>query len=413
MSESPTTSMATPGVVQDATPDVIQAAEPTRVQDAVSHALVPVTEQEVGFGTAAAIPLRPRKFTRRLIDAIRVVGAALHPPTRRHYPQRFSYLEMLSRMLITVTRLRVTLSYAVMLVAVAMTLLILGPHIQDVVIRHMSTNLHNLEHGHLETAVGSAFVAAEGPIWVWLPGLVCLLALAELLWHSGRLIVTFTLGHIGATLIVAVELTAAIQFGWLPVSVAHASDVGISYGAAAVLGALTAAIPPRCRPAWIGWWLAIGLLVVWLGDHFTNTGHFVALTLGMLLSMRFRSVVQWTRVRFALLAVGGAFGYLMLVNIGVSLVAAPLVGTLGALASHWAVRRWRGRQLARSVAVAAEMAPEPVLQTARHPRYLGLTHKPWQLRRWDPGCDTQAWREIGQPLRSRVPVSSIWSASTR
>jgi hypothetical protein len=214
-------------------------------------------------------------------------------------------------------------------------------------------------------------------------------------------------------LIVAFELTAAIQFGWLPVSVAHASDVGISYGAAAVLGALTAAIPPRCRPAWIGWWLAIGLLVVWLGDHFTNTGHFVALTLGMLLSMRFRSVVQWTRVRFALLAVGGAFGYLMLVNIGVSLVAAPLVGTLGALASHWAVRRWRGRQLARSVAVAAEMAPEPLLQTARHPRYLGLTHKPWQLRRWDPGCDTQAWREIGQPLRSRVPVSSIWSASTR
>lgn len=167
-------------------------------------------------------------------------------------------------------------------------------------------SLHNLEHGHLETAVGSAFVAAEGPIWVWLPVLVCLLALAELLWHSGRLIVTFTLGHIGATLIVAVELTAAIQFGWLPVSVAHASDVGISYGAAAVLGALTAAIPPRCRPAWIGWWLAIGLLVVWLGDHFTNTGHFVALTLGMLLSVRFRSVVRWTRVRFALLAVGGA-----------------------------------------------------------------------------------------------------------
>ena len=80
MSESPTTSMATPGVVQDASPDVIQAAEPTRVQDAVSHTLVLVTEQEVGFGTAAAIPLRPRKFTRRLIDAIRVVRAAFTPP---------------------------------------------------------------------------------------------------------------------------------------------------------------------------------------------------------------------------------------------------------------------------------------------------------------------------------------------
>jgi hypothetical protein len=85
----------------------------------------------------------------------------------------------------------------------------------------------------------------------------------------------------------------------------------------------------------------------------------------MLLSMRFRSDVHWTPVRFALLAVGGAFGYLMLVNVGVSLVAAPLVGTLGAQAAHWAVRCWRGRQLARSVAVAAEMAPEPVLLVCR------------------------------------------------
>lgn len=357
MSESPMTS--TP------TPDVVQAAEPTRVGHGVSDAPVLVTEQEVGFGTTAAIPLRPKKFTRRLIDAIRVVGAALHPPSaRRHYPRRVSYLEMLSRMLITVTRLRATLVYVVMLVAVAMTLLVLGPHVQDVVIRQMSTNLHNLEDGRLGTLVGSAFVAAEGPIWVSLPGLVCLLALAELLWRSGRLIVTFAVGHIGATLIVAVELTAAIQLGWLPTSVAHASDVGISYGAAGVLGALTAAIAPRWRPAWIGWWLAIGLLAVWLGDDFTNAGHFVALTLGMLLSMRFRSDAHWTPVRFALLAVGGAFGYLMLVNVGVSLVAAPLVGTLGALAAHWAVRCWRGRQLARSVAVAGEMAPEPVLLDA-------------------------------------------------
>ena len=73
-------------------------------------------------------------------------------------------------------------------------------------IRHASTNLHNLSHGHLGTLLGSAFVVDAGPIYDWLPGLVCLLALAELLWRSARLVVAFAVGHVGATLLVAVGL---------------------------------------------------------------------------------------------------------------------------------------------------------------------------------------------------------------
>jgi hypothetical protein len=43
---------------------------------------------------AAALPLRPATITRRLIDAIRVIGAALHrPPAHRHYPGRQNYIE--------------------------------------------------------------------------------------------------------------------------------------------------------------------------------------------------------------------------------------------------------------------------------------------------------------------------------
>jgi hypothetical protein len=42
----------------------------------------------------AALPLRPATITRRLIDAIRVIGAALHrPPAHRHYPGRKNYIE--------------------------------------------------------------------------------------------------------------------------------------------------------------------------------------------------------------------------------------------------------------------------------------------------------------------------------
>ena len=85
MSQSPITSAATP--------DVIQGAEPTMVQDGMSDAPVLITPQEVVFSTAAALS-RPASISRRLIDAIRVVGAALRPPPpRRHYPPRFSCFE--------------------------------------------------------------------------------------------------------------------------------------------------------------------------------------------------------------------------------------------------------------------------------------------------------------------------------
>ncbi len=259
---------------------------------------------------------------------------------------------MLTRTLSAVLRLRVTVTYAVTLVAVATTLLMLGPRVQDYVIRHMSTNLHNLGQWRLGTLIGSAFVTETGPIWAWLPGLLCLLALAELLWRSRRLLITFALGHVGATLIVAAGVALAIKLGWLPVSVARATDVGISYGAVAVLGALTAAIPSRWRPAWIGWWLSVGLLMVCVGPDFTNAGHFVALVLGILLSVRFSSIAQWTRVRVALLAVGVSFGYLVLVNTGLSFVVAAVVGVGGALAAHWLTGRFRARRAA-VLAVAA------------------------------------------------------------
>jgi hypothetical protein len=86
MSQSPTTSAATPDVIQD--------AEPTSVKDGTSHAPVLITPQQVVFSTAAATSSRPASISRRVIDAIRGIGAAVHqPPARPHSPQRFSYFE--------------------------------------------------------------------------------------------------------------------------------------------------------------------------------------------------------------------------------------------------------------------------------------------------------------------------------
>jgi hypothetical protein len=246
---------------------------------------------------------------------------------------------MVFGLLARLAQVRMTLAYALIVTCVTTALLWLGPEVQGRVISHASTNLHNLSHGRLGTLLGSAFVVDAGPIYVWLPGLVCLLAMAELTWGSSRLVLAFAMGHIGATLLVAAGLASAVLFGWLSwPAVARATDVGMSYGAAAVLGALTMAMPRRWRPGWIGWWLAVGVAVVAVGRDFTDVGHAVALVLGMLMSMRFGRPAGWTPLRLVLLGIAASFGYLVLAS--TSMVLATASGVVGA-SLFVAVARWR------------------------------------------------------------------------
>ena len=228
---------------------------------------------------------------------------------------------------------RVTASYAVLLLAIYLLLAALGPHAREVAVSRMSTNVHNLGRGHLGTLIGSAFVNDGGDLFFWLPGLVCLLALGELMWCGRGLLLTFAVGHIGATLIVAVGLVAAIETGMLPVSVARASDVGISYGAVCVLGAFTAAIPARWRGAWAGWWLGTAVVAASSAD-FTAVGHVVALLLGIGLSARMRPTASWTPLHQALLMVGVTFGYLLLAGPSLMAPAGGLAGALIGLAGN-------------------------------------------------------------------------------
>src|ERR1700761_2296400 len=116
-----------------------------------------------------------------------------------------------ARALSAVAAVRLTAAYAAALAAVSVLLMAAGPKTRDSVVAKMSTNLHNLASGHLSTLVGSAFISAGGHVFIWLPGMVCLLALGELIWGSRGLLVTFAVGHIGATLIVAVWLATAVN----------------------------------------------------------------------------------------------------------------------------------------------------------------------------------------------------------
>jgi hypothetical protein len=252
-------------------------------------------------------------------------------------------------------RVRVTMAYAGALFAVTVVLLVLGPFAQDRVIQHASTNLHNLSHGHLGTLLGSAFVVDARPIYIWLPGLVCLLALCETIFCSTRLIIAFAVGHIGATLLVAAGLTVALEADLLSASVTRASDVGMSYGAIGVLGGLTTAIPQRWRPLWVGWWLGVAGAAAAVAHDFTDIGHGAALVLGMAVSTRFGRPGPWTPFRRLLLLVAMAFGFLVLANTGPAMVTGTASGALGGLLCARLARR---RQVRRLLAASGTVADQ-------------------------------------------------------
>jgi hypothetical protein len=240
-------------------------------------------------------------------------------------------------------RVQFTVGYVAVLVSVSCAILVLGPHAHDVIIQRASTNLHNLAHGQVATLLGSALVVDAGPLYFWLPFLTCLLALAELHLRTIQLVVAFVVGHIGATLVVAAALASAVEFGWLPISIARASDVGMSYGALAVLGALTAAIPPRWRPAWVGWWISAGVASAVIGADFTDAGHTVAVILGLLVSTRFRQPIHWTPVLRLMLVASSGFGFLVLAHHWGTMAAAPVFGALGAFAAYKVAQLRTGR----------------------------------------------------------------------
>jgi hypothetical protein len=78
------------------------AENPEHVIEAVRQPPVVITEQEVAFSTAAAVPLPRRKPARRLIAGLRAMfvrssedaqPTPLHSPPRHYPPRREAFLE--------------------------------------------------------------------------------------------------------------------------------------------------------------------------------------------------------------------------------------------------------------------------------------------------------------------------------
>lgn len=176
-------------------------------------------------------------------------------------------------------------AYAAVVLVVAIVVRVLpGTRTQDLVLES-STNLDNLRHTPLLVLGASAFVVS--PLWgLWiLAPLVVVFGAAQRWLGRAATVIVAVLGHVGATLFVAVLLAAGINDGVVDADLARAPDVGVSYGLAAVAGVLVGRVPRRHRP-----WYALGLLAVAAGSlladrDFTGVGHVIAVLLGFALAV--------------------------------------------------------------------------------------------------------------------------------
>ncbi|MBV9025697.1 MAG: hypothetical protein JO362_18325 [Streptomycetaceae bacterium] len=187
-----------------------------------------------------------------------------------------------------------TAGYLVLLVLTHLWLLLVSPAMARTVLLAVSTNVDNLAHEPVGPLLGSALffdgtltrinsLLFIGTLITLGLGIAQCLAWLERRWGARRAFALFLLGHVGATLLTAVIIEAALAHGWYPQSVRQSLDFGISYGAQAVLAATTFLLPKRVRPWWAVFVVAWPLGgAEWSGPlpDFTTVGHLIATALG-------------------------------------------------------------------------------------------------------------------------------------
>ena len=174
----------------------------------------------------------------------------------------------------------VALVYVAVLVVVTTVLLALGDRTYDRVVAESSTNLANLRERPLTVLLASAFVVSS-PFGLWiLPFLALVYATAQRWVGRAATIAVALVGHVGATLVVATELSTGIAHGYLSKLVVHATDVGVSYALVCLAAFVAVRVPPRWRRWYVGGLVVYVLLPLLLDLSFTDIGHLVALLLG-------------------------------------------------------------------------------------------------------------------------------------
>ncbi|MEV6427138.1 rhomboid-like protein [Nocardia sp. NPDC051463] len=173
-------------------------------------------------------------------------------------------------------------AYAFTLFVTWWTLRGVGGSVERRLIFSASTNLYNMQHNPIQVLVASAFWTEGEFPWVTIAEFLLLMAAAERWLGTGRWILLFATGHIGATLLTVTAIDRLITRGIIPTKVAVAADVGTSYGFTAVLAAMAFRFRGKVRVAWIGLILVTLAAALVVGPTFTDYGHLCAALIGLL-----------------------------------------------------------------------------------------------------------------------------------
>ena len=143
-----------------------------------------------------------------------------------------------------------------------------------------STNLEHLAHAPVRVLVASAFWIEPASFPIWAAVLLVVLGSLERRIGTKRLLIVFSSGHVGATLLSAVGIWVGIQLGTLNGSVARSLDVGVSYGLACAAAFLAGTLSWRLRLACAGALVAAVGFEAIQGRTFTDFGHGFAVAIG-------------------------------------------------------------------------------------------------------------------------------------
>ncbi|MEV6138486.1 rhomboid-like protein [Nocardia sp. NPDC051990] len=185
-------------------------------------------------------------------------------------------------------------AYAFTLFVTWWTLRGVGDSVERRLIFSASTNLYNMQHNPVQVLVASAFWTQGQFPWVTIAEILVVMGFAERWLGTGRWILLFATGHIGATLLTVTAIGHAIDRHVIPVRVQYAADVGTSYGFTAVLAAMAFHFRGVARVLWAGVIVAVLTSALLIGPTFTDYGHMCAALIGLLVG--FIASIFWRRI---------------------------------------------------------------------------------------------------------------------
>ncbi|WP_411103690.1 rhomboid-like protein [Streptomyces sp. cmx-4-9] len=171
-----------------------------------------------------------------------------------------------------------------LIIAITSVIVVIAPdRVEHVLLHRNSSNIHELVQHPVRALLSSAF-------WIENPASLAFYAVMFEVFHAPverwlgtlRWIVIIVTAHVVATLVSQKVLLTAIQDHRAPRSMTHVVDIGVSYGLAAAAGVLTYRIPGPWR-----WFYLAGVIVFFgvpltAGGTFTDLGHAIALSVGLL-----------------------------------------------------------------------------------------------------------------------------------